>query len=179
MKLVSATPLPVPIDDGENSLNKVAFRQSILKAQEQIIEAVASGVLEPVIDKCTLTHYFVPVDEKYGCSVYARQIFLPKGSLVIGKIHRHQHLNFIMQGKVSVNTEFGKKYFTAPCTFVSERGLKRAVYAEEDTIWTTVHLTEHCGEENLDKIEDEVIAPSYEELGLIDSVERLQIGENK
>jgi hypothetical protein len=79
-----------------------------------------------------------------------------------------------LQGKVSVATEFGKKYFEAPCTFISEIGLKRAVVAEEDTIWTTVHLTQYYGEENLEKIEEEVIAQNYAELGFIDSVNSLK-----
>jgi hypothetical protein len=37
----------------------------------------------------------------------------------------------------------------------------------------TVHLTEHCGEDKLDCVEDEVIAKSYEEMGLIGSVQGL------
>jgi len=68
---------------------------------------------------------------------------------------------------VSVVTEYGKKYYTAPCTFVSEVGLKRAVLVEEDTIWTTVHLTQHLGEDKLAEIESEVIAETYEEIGMI------------
>ena len=56
---------------------------------------------------------------------------------------------------------------------MSEVGLKRAVYAEEDTLWTTVHLTEFESEAELDKIEQEVISPSYDEMGLIDSTEKL------
>ena len=162
-----------------NTPDKVRFRQSILIAQEQIKQMIVNGVAESAESNCPLKHYFSPVDEKYGCAVYGREIFLPKGTLVIGKIHRHQHLNFIMKGKVSVNTEFGIKYFEAPCIFVSEKGLKRAVYAEEDCIWVTVHMTEHVGEENLDKIEDEVIAKTYGELGLIASIDALaQIGES-
>jgi hypothetical protein len=49
------------------------------------------------------------------------------------------------------------------------------VYAEEDTLWTTVHLTEHRGEENLDKMEAEVIAPSYNDLGLIASYSKKEL----
>jgi len=98
---------------------------------------------------------------------------IPKGTLIIGKIHRHQHLNFITQGKVIVYTEFGEKHLEAPCTFISEVGLKRAVYAEEDTLWTTVHMTAFDSEAELSKIEDEVIAPSYDDLGLIASVDAL------
>lgn len=162
----------------DNSPERVRFRQSVLQAQEEMKQAIASGAVKSAEGNCPLKHYFSPIDEKYGCCTYAREIFLPKGTLVIGKIHRHQHLNFIMKGKVSVNTEFGIKYFEAPCIFVSEKGLKRAVYTEEDTIWVTVHLTEHIGEENLDKIEDEVISPTYEELGLIASTDKIQIGES-
>lgn len=137
-------------------------------------QMIVDGKMRSVMDECTLTHYFAPIDPVYGCCAYARQIFLPKGSLVVGKIHKHQHLNFIMQGKVSVNTEFGKKYFEAPCIFVSEIGLKRAVYAEEDSIWVTIHLTKYNGEEHLEKIEDEVIAKTYDELGLISSLSALE-----
>lgn len=167
------------VTTNKNDFNKVKFREQVLTVEEGIKKLVENGEAEDLLPDCTLTHYFAPVDEKYGCCTYARQIFLPKGSVVIGKIHRHQHLNFILKGKVSVATEFGKKYFEAPCTFISEVGLKRAVYAEEDTIWTTVHLTEFCGEEHLSKIEEEVIAPTYNELGLLCSMEELQKLENK
>tara|TARA_R110000868_G_scaffold116472_4_gene310088 strand:- start:31 stop:570 length:540 start_codon:yes stop_codon:yes gene_type:complete len=153
--------------------SKVHFRETVLAAQKEMQDMIDSGVAESALEACTLKHYFTPKDEKYGCSTYAREILLPKGSFVIGKIHRHQHLNFISKGKVKVFTEFGEKSFEAPCTFVSEVGLKRAVYAEEDTIWTTVHLTEFDKESDLDKIEQEVIAPTYDEMGLISSISNL------
>lgn len=159
----------------DNSPQKVKFRQDILKA-ERWMEQVSDGRIH---EECQLTHHFTPVHEKYGCCAYAREIFLPKGSIVVGKIHKHRHLNFVMKGKVSVATEFGKKFFTAPCIFVSEVGLKRAVYAEEDTTWVTVHLTEHFGESQLGEIENEVIAKNYEELGLVASIDAPQIGERQ
>jgi len=154
----------------KNSLAKVTFREKILNAQDEMKEAISDGKLRDVMDECTLTHYFTPISEDYGCAVYGREIFLPKGTAIIGKIHRHQHLNIISKGKVSVMTEHGKKYMTAPCTFISETGLKRAVYAEEDTIWTTIHLTNTPGEDHLQEIEDEVIAPDYKSIGLIDDI---------
>jgi hypothetical protein len=106
-------------------------------------------------------------------------MFSPKGTLIIGKIHRHQHLNIISKGKVVVYTEFGEKHMEGPITFVSEIGLKRSVYAVEDTLWTTIHLTQFVGEEHLGKIEEEVIAPDYQEMGLIASVQELSKIENK
>lgn len=156
-----------------NTVEKVKFRQNILTVQEGMQNLIDSGAVQSTLENCTLTHTFTPIHDKYGCGTYARQMFIPKGTIIVGKIHRHQHLNFIMQGKVSVATEFGKKIFEAPCVFVSEVGLKRAVYAEEDTIWVTVHSTKLIGEENLAAIEDELIAPDYAALGLISSVDDL------
>jgi hypothetical protein len=151
--------------EGENSLSRVKAREGVINLQEAIESGIESGDFEK--DQSTLKHYFAPVVDEYGCGTYAREIHLPKGSLVVGKIHRHSHINIISKGVVSVVTEYGKKYYTAPCTFVSEVGLKRAVLVEEDTIWTTVHLTQHLGEDKLAEIESEVIAETYEEIGMI------------
>ena len=150
-----------------NAPDKIAFRQKLLSAQEWMLKMRAFVTDEPLDKNYPLTHQFTPVNEKYGCCNYARSIFLPKGSIVIGKIHRHSHLNLIMQGAVSVNSEFGIKRYEAPCIFISEPGTKRVVSVEEDTIWCTVHMTEHRGEEHLAEIEQEVISPTYDELGLL------------
>ena len=162
----------------QNTPVKVKFRQNILTVQDGLQKLIDDGAVQSTLENCTLKHYFTPKDEKYGCCTYAREMLIPKGTLIIGKIHRHQHLNFISKGKVTVFTEFGQKHLEAPCTFISEVGLKRAVYAQEDTLWTTVHLTEFEGEENLNKIESEVIAPSYNEMGLTASFDKvMKIGE--
>jgi len=163
----------------DNSLQKVQFRQNILAVQDGISKMIEDKVIESKLKDCTLTHYYSPIDEKYGCCAYAREMFIPKGTLIIGKIHRHKHLNIISKGKVTVFTEFGEKHLEGPVTFISEIGLKRSVFAIEDTLWTTIHLTEFAGEENLDKMEQEIIAPNYEEMGLIASTEKLAKIENK
>jgi len=159
----------------QNTPVKVKFRQDILTVQNALQKLIYDGAVESTLEDCTLKHYFTPKDEKYGCCTYAREMTIPKGTVIIGKIHRHEHLNFISKGKVVVATEFGEKEYVAPCTFISEVGLKRAVYALEDTLWTTVHMTEHRGEENLDKMEAEVIAPSYNDLGLIASFDAKEL----
>lgn len=159
---------------GQNSEAQVAFRHKILTAQDRMAEMIETGQVKDAMPDCILTHTFSPIHEEYGCCTYARQMFIPKGTLIVGKIHRHEHHNFLMLGKVSVATEFGKLYFEAPHVFVSEAGLKRAVYAEEDTIWVTVHLTKFGSEDQLDKIEEETIAPSYDALGLISSADTVK-----
>lgn len=128
------------------------FRDSVLRLQDSML--MSSGKLDLEKD-CPVRHIFAP-------GAYAREMTIPKGTVIIGKIHRHAHLNFISAGKVRVLTETGVYEITAPHTFVSEIGTKRVVRALEDTIWTTVHVTD---EMDLEKIEDYVIAKDYDALG--------------
>jgi hypothetical protein len=137
--------------------SKPITRESILNLQDRMIERLraAGEVVTPgnTDDKCPLTHHFAP-------GLYAREIFIPAGILIIGKIHRHAHVNTISKGHVVVATEFGMMEMKAPHSFISQPGVKRAVLALEDTIWTTYHPTD---ETDLDKIEEYVIAPTFEE----------------
>jgi hypothetical protein len=107
----------------------------------------------PEID-CPLQHVFAP-------GAYARTIFIPQNGTLVGKIHKHAHLNILSMGMVSVLTESGGvEHLQGPVTMVSPPGTKRAVYAHTDVVWTTIHLTT---ETDLEKIEDEVIAKSFED----------------
>lgn len=164
----------------QNSPEQIAGRMEVLRAAERIVDSIRDGRLLDAMDRLRWTHHFVARDPKYGCAVYAREMFAAKGTLLVGKIHRSDHLVFLMKGKILVKTDEGDVYLEAPCTFISKAGTKRIGYAEEDTIWTTVHLTEHEGEENLDKIEQEVIAPTFEDIGLIASTNDLvQLGRRQ
>ena len=123
----------------------------VRKKLYQLQESVGRE-LEPV--DCPLQHVFAP-------GAYARTIFIPAGTVVVGKIHRHAHLNILSQGTVCVMTETeGDRQLTGPLTMVSPPGTKRAVYAVTDVVWTTVHLVQST---DLDEIEAEVIAPTFED----------------
>ena len=140
-----------------------------MEMQTMLLHAVDTGEIPDESDKTELEHFFTPLDNDYGCSTYARQLFMPKGMVVVGKLHKKPHLTFLMKGKILVVSENGgKQRLEAPVTFVSPAGAKRVFYIEEDTILTTVHLTKETKEEDLDKVEDEVISPSYEAMGLIE-----------
>ena len=139
-------------------------REDILTVQDRIPALVAEGTMLPIDDLIKTVHYFTNRDPKYGCGMYARELFIPKGGLIVGKIHKRPHLNIVLKGKISVLSEKGKHYFEAPCILPSNPGDKRIGYAEEDTLWVSIHITEHLGEEQLEAIEDDVIAQSYEEL---------------
>jgi len=107
--------------------------------------------------------YDFEVKHTFTDGIYAREIFLPAGSMVVGKIHRHNHLNFISRGTVTVYTKDGLETFTGPITMISTAGTKRAVYANTDCVWTTIH-TNPDNITDLGKLEDMIIAKNYEDL---------------
>lgn len=130
------------------------------------IGALAEMMLElPQVD-CPVKHRFAP-----GC--YLREIFMPKDSYVIGKIHATEHFNILLKGKVTVITAEGMKTLEAPSTFISAGGVQKLVYMHTDCIWQTVHVTEST---DIEEIEKEVIVESYDQLeidGLINKAKGL------
>lgn len=103
----------------------------------------------------------MPLKHSFAEGVYVREIFIPKGHILTGKIHKHSHPNFLMKGEVVVVTEErGREHLKAPLSMISSPGTKRAIIALEDTVWITVHVT---NETDLEKIEDYVIAKTYDD----------------
>ena len=102
-------------------------------------------------------HHFAP-------GTYAREIELPAGSRVVGKIHRESHVNVISKGHCLVATpDGGVEELCAPFTFISAPGTKRVVWALADTVWTTIHANP-ANVTDLDKLEAQLISPTFEAL---------------
>jgi hypothetical protein len=128
------------------------------------------------VDLRTMEQIEVPLKHYFSKDVYAREIIVPKGALLIGKIHKHANLNIVSKGKISVVSIDGIKTITAPATFVSSPGVKRVGYAHEDTVWTCIHGT---SETDLEKIEAEFIAKDYDEVQELTEQELKLIEEAK
>ena len=152
--------------EAPQELSSKYLQASVVQLQDSIEKGIDSGLLESGEDASTLRHFFVPVTEEYGCGMYTRELTVPKGMTFVGKLHRHPHMVFLLKGELMVVSEAGRESIKAPYTWVSPSGAKRAFYALEDSILTNVHLTKTVGEDNLEIIEDEVISPTYTDMGL-------------
>ena len=113
------------------------------KTIAQGMEEIKNFLMDPTTDKADL-----PIKHSFAPGIYAREMTIPEGSLLIGEIHKHRHHNFLMKGSIIVLTESkGVELLQAPLMVVSEPGTQRIGYAVTDTVWTTVH-------ENKDNTED-------------------------
>ena len=119
------------------------------------IEALEEALLELPQAKLETKHYFA-----YG--TYTRELHLPKGTTLTGKIHRQSCVNILAKGKMLVVTNEGEYEIEAPYVFVSSAGIKKAGHVLEDSVWINVHPW--TGPEDLEMIEHEIIAPSFKAL---------------
>lgn len=128
----------------------VEIRASILK-----LEAAMLAMKDAHIE-LKITHHF-------SDGVYMRELFIPKGTCLTGKIHKTEHLNILSQGELSVMTEDGVKRLKASMVIKSQPGIKRVGFAHEDSVWITVHHNPDDAQD-IDQIEERLIAKAFEEI---------------
>lgn len=126
-------------------------------AIKEVIEVKSLGDLSPreivnALELEMLKHpqLELPVTHRFAPGIYARELFIPAGTFLTGKIHKYEHLCIMSQGDMTVLLETGLRRVQAPFTCVSPPGTKRIAYAHENTIWTTIHPTM---ETDIEKIE--------------------------
>jgi hypothetical protein len=103
-----------------------------------------------------------PLKHSFSDGIYNREILVKKGGFVIGKIHKHDHTWFLLQGEMMVGGPEGEEYFTAPYYAVAKAGTKRVVYALEDCIFVNVHPNPN-NNTNIEELEEEYVCDSYNE----------------
>lgn len=106
----------------------------------------------------------------FADGMYARVLYRPVGTLIVGKVHRREHFYIVAKGVVSVATENGTVIYRAGDIVVSLPGTKRAVFALEDSVCMTIHRTKR---KNLDRIEKELVEP--DERALYDSRNKVRM----
>jgi len=142
------------LEDHLELKRKRELRDSILGFEDQLKQDKDVKIGDNLL--CPLKHSF-------SDGIYVREIFIPAGTMLTGKIHKHAHPNFLMSGKVEVITEGGGyETLQGPVSMISKAGTKRAINVLEDCVWITVHHNP-TNTHDLKELEKIVIADSYEE----------------
>lgn len=135
---------------------------SMQLALEEVPEAFANGLSFKIAHGDS---ELLPLKHTFTDTMYLREIFMPKGTIVVGKIHKHEHPNFILKGKVLVLTpKNGIEFLEAPLSLLSPAGTKRVVFVLEECVWVCVHNNPNGYKEMCKELEDEIIAKTFKEL---------------
>lgn len=128
------------------------------RAEIEALEAHMKSALPPEeqmpIDDMTHHHF--------ATGVYCREMKIPAGVLVVGKLHKTEHLAVLLYGSVQITTETGTVVHHGPKLMKAPAGTKRVALAITDCSWLAFHAV--GDERDVDAIESQFIAKSFDEL---------------
>ena len=141
--------------------NEISSRSKILELEKILLNNVDDknivGNSGEIVrsDEFELKHTFAD-------GIYIRQMEMRKDSVVVGAIHNHLHVWFLLTGHITVTTESSTEDYISPCYVVSTPGVKRVIYANEESIFVNVHKNP-TNTKNLDELEAEIVSINYKE----------------
>ena len=87
---------------------------------------------------------------------------LKKGHVIVGAVHNHLHVWFLLTGHVVINNNGKIIEHIAPCYTVSSPGSQRLIYALENSIFVNVHKNP-TNTENIKELEKEIVSITIED----------------
>ena len=141
---------------------KKSNKEKILDLESKLI-SIADGINIEGTGKEILTNSKIaPIKHTFADSVYIRQMDMQKDSVVVGAIHKHLHVWFLLTGHVTIATQDSVEDYIAPCYVVSTPGVKRVIHAIEESIFVNVHKNP-SNTKDINKLEKEIVALNYKE----------------
>lgn len=118
------------------------------------ISKLTTGMLDMPQVECPVQHRFAP-------GVYIREMLIPAGTVIVGHVHKTEHFNIMLCGRIRVLIDGRVKELSGPQTILSSASVQKIGYALEDTIWQTIHPT---NETDIEKLELQLVEPSQEKI---------------
>ena len=103
-----------------------------------------------------------PLKHTFADGIYVRQMDMNANSMVVGAIHNHLHVWFLLTGHLAVVTEDTTEEFIAPCYVLATPGSKRVIYALEDSIFVNIHKNPD-NIKDIKKLEEEIVSLTFED----------------
>ena len=137
-------------------------RKKILELEKSLIN-IADGInVEGDGEHIVTESKIAPIKHTFADGVYIRQMDMKTGSVVVGAIHKHLHVWFLLTGHVTVATEDVTEDYIAPCYVVSTPGVKRVILANENSIFVNIHKNP-SNTQDIDELEKQIVALNYKE----------------
>ena len=141
--------------------NSLIERSKILEFEKLLIENTNGDTI--VSDKGNIVHCEqFPLKHSFADQIYIRQMDMKKDTVVVGAIHNHLHVWFLLTGFLTIITENTTEDFVAPCYVISKPGAKRVIYAHEDSIFVNIHKNPD-NIKDIDQLEAIIVSKNYKE----------------
>ena len=144
------------------STQSLVSRKKILELEKVLMDNTDGTNIISNQGKSIVRSEQFPLKHSFADGIYIRQMGMDKDSVVVGAIHNHLHAWFLLTGKITIITESSQEEFIAPCYVVSTPGVKRVIYAEEESLFVNIHKNP-SNTQNLDELEAEIVSKNYKE----------------
>ena len=141
--------------------NEISVRSKILELETILLNDVDNENVIQNGGEIVRSDKF-PLKHSFADGIYVRQMEMRKDSIVVGAIHNHLHIWFLLTGNITVATEDSTEDYIAPCYIVSTPGVKRVIYANEESIFVNIHKNP-TNTQDLDELEAEIVSRDYKE----------------
>lgn len=110
---------------------KPVKRMDMMALADRLKDAANIEGLMP-IDKDSPEH----LRHWFANGAYVREMMLPAGTIVVGRIHKHETINILLEGEITVIDESGARSdFKAPHMFIAPAGNQKAAITRTPIRW--------------------------------------------
>ncbi|MBT8449274.1 MAG: hypothetical protein KJO69_06265 [Gammaproteobacteria bacterium] len=141
----------------EESLLISEVARGYIPTREELVQI--QEMIESWDDAKTADDYLV--FHNFADGMYTREMHVNKGEIIVGKIHKNEHIVNLLKGRLIVIDEYANREIIAPCSFTSKPGVKRIGIILEDTVWQDIHRTD---ETTIERAENEIFMKDYNEI---------------
>lgn len=121
----------------------VAAMDNLPAEVEQLLTVSVNDKIEALESfTSTMPQVDIPPKESFVNGMYTREILIPAGTILTGRVWKHPYVDIMISGDITVATPDGLRRLTGYNQMRGMEGRKRAGYAHEDTLWVTVHRTD-------------------------------------
>ena len=140
------------------------FKTTVTKLEQELISiADNENIIAGTKDKPIVTNSEkIPIRHFFMDGVYVREMTMYKDTVVVGAIHKHLHMCFLLEGHLMVANEEDIIEYIAPCFIIAKPGIKRVLYSKEDSVWYNTHKNP-SNTEDIGQLEKELVAINYKE----------------
>ena len=81
----------------------------------------------------------IPITHEFADQIYIRKMIMQPQQMVLGAVHKQEHLWFLLKGKVNIQESGETLDHIAPCYTITKPGAQRVIYAHEESVFINVH----------------------------------------
>ena len=139
----------------------LANREKILKLEDYLVTNADGKNIEGTGNEVLHSDNF-PLKHTFVDGVYIREMKFKKDSAVVGAIHKHLHVWFLLYGHLFIATEGSQEEYIAPCYVVAKPGSKRVIYAAEDSLFVNIHANPK-NITDIEELEKQLVSLTYKD----------------